>query len=331
MFPTGTRSCYHGVKTPWERMRMIRLVLCDMDLTLVPFMHETVTPLALQAIHELLDLGVYVGAASGRGMRDLRLQFAGDDACVRTAVASNGCQVMADGQLICHNPLPREELEAALEMVRDIPGAFFTADMEGMRAAIAVPQEVVDRRFANWKNANFTITDDFPEGDLVKVNLTFEEQLVKARDIVEKIRPLAPSIEFCVLDGHVADMMPVGWNKARGAQALLDHFGITPSELLVFGDSENDLTLFRAFPENTVAMANAIPDVREAARWHIGPCTEDACAYALLELAAALREGREVAWMSPEADAAAIERALNDPSISPVHLHELWSKPQEAQ
>ena len=93
---------------------MIKLVLCDMDLTLVPRPHQTVTSLGLAAIHDLLDQGVYVGAASGRGIPDLRVQFAGDEACVRTAVASNGCEVMADGELICHNPLPREELEAAL-------------------------------------------------------------------------------------------------------------------------------------------------------------------------------------------------------------------------
>ena len=66
---------------------MIKLVLCDMDLTLVPRPHQTVTPLGLAAIHDLLDQGVYVGAASGRGIPDLRVQFAGDEACVRTAVA----------------------------------------------------------------------------------------------------------------------------------------------------------------------------------------------------------------------------------------------------
>ena len=51
---------------------MIKLVLCDMDLTLVPRPHQTVTPLGLATIHDLLDQGVYVGAASGRGIPDLR-------------------------------------------------------------------------------------------------------------------------------------------------------------------------------------------------------------------------------------------------------------------
>lgn len=313
---------------PTKKDVMLRLILCDMDLTLVPFGQQAVTPLALQAIHELLDLGIYVGASSGRGIPDLRRQFAGDEACVRTAVASNGCQVMADGQLICHNPLPREELEEALQVVRDVPGAFFTSDIDGTRAAIGESAEVVNRRFANWKGARFFVTDHFPEGDLVKVNLTFDEGLADAREVVAMISPLCPSIDFCILDGHVADMMPAGWDKARGAQALLDHFGFGPDELLVFGDSENDLSLFRAFPEASVAVANAIPEARQAARWHIGPCTEDACAKALLELASAIREGRDPRWMDADEDARALERALTDPGISAAHLHELWTRPR---
>lgn len=307
---------------------MIKLVLCDMDLTLVPHMQPTVTPLALQAFHELMDLGVRAGAASGRGVSDLRRQFAGDAACVRTAVASNGCQVFVDGELICHNPLSREELERALEVVRPLPGVFFTADLEGTRLAIGGKRDEVERRFANWTEARFELADDFPAGDLVKVNLTFDEKRAHAREVVAQLRPLTPTIDYCVLNGHVADLMPMGWNKARGAQALLDYLGLTTDELLVFGDSENDLPLMRAFPKSSVAVANAIPAVRDLARWHIGPCTEDACAHALLELAAALRDDREPSWMSGQANEAALRRATTDPTITSTYLHELWTRPK---
>ena len=303
---------------------MIKLVLCDMDLTLVPRPHQTVTPLGLAAIHDLLDQGVYVGAASGRGIPDLRVQFAGDEACVRTAVASNGCQVMADGELICHNPLPREELEAALEVVWRTPGCFFTADLDGVRGVVGGTPEEVQRRFSASKDITFAFLDTFPAGDLVKVNITFEEGIADAHEVVAQLQPLCPSIDFCILDKHVADLMPRGWSKARGAQALLDHFGLTPDELLVFGDSENDLPLAQAFPQSAVAMANAIIPLREVARWHIGPCFEDSCAEALQELADAQRAGREPAWMSDEANAAALHRALTDPTVTAEAAHNLW-------
>lgn len=304
---------------------MIKLVLCDMDLTLVKFLHETVTPLALGAIHELLDLGLHVGACSGRGLPDLKVQFAGDEACLRTAVASNGCQVMADGELICQNPLERDEVERMLEVIREVPGAFMTADMEGVRIVCGATYEEAARRYANWPGARFAIMDDFPEVDLVKVNISFDECTTDAHEVVAQLRPLTPSTEYCVLNGHVCDLMPKGWSKARGAQALLDHFGLTPEEMLVFGDSENDLPVMRAFPQSSVAMANATAEVRDLARWHIGPCTEDACAHALLDLAAAQREVREPAWMTDEANQAALTRALTDPEISSEHLHELWT------
>lgn len=306
---------------------MIKLVLCDMDLTLVMFGRQSVSADALQAIHDLLDEGVYVGAVSGRGLPDLRRQFAGDESCIRTAVASNGCQVLADGMEIARHPLDRAQLECILDVVRPLDDVFFTCDLDGMRLVVGGTREEALRRFGNWKNVRFDTADDFPPGDLVKVNLMFGRDSIPSSDLIPQLRTLTPSIEYCVLHEDVADMMPAGVNKATGMQNLLDHFGISEDETLVFGDSENDLALFRSFG-NTVAMANATQEIRELARWHIGPCTEDACAEALKELAVALQEGREPSWMSPESDEMALDRALNDPTVSPKYLRQLWLQPQ---
>ena len=86
------------------------------------------------------------------------------------------------------------------------------------------------------------------------------------------------------------DVMPKGMSKAASLPILLDELDITPDEVLVFGDAANDLELFGAVP-NSVAVANAIPEVAEAARWHVGASAEEGVADALFEIAVAAVTG----------------------------------------
>ncbi|MEE0027476.1 MAG: HAD hydrolase family protein, partial [Atopobiaceae bacterium] len=48
---------------------------------------------------------------------------------------------------------------------------------------------------------------------------------------------------------------------------------------------------------NSVAMANATPAAAEAARWHIGPSSQDAVADALLDVVDAAKTGGMPAFM----------------------------------
>ena len=58
---------------------------------------------------------------------------------------------------------------------------------------------------------------------------------------------------------------------------LADRIGIVPERTVAFGDSLNDKSLL-AFTPNSVAMANAIPELRAAAAHVCRPNTEDGVA-----------------------------------------------------
>lgn len=77
---------------------------------------------------------------------------------------------------------------------------------------------------------------------------------------------------------------------------LMDEMGITADEVCVFGDSENDVALLRASP-NSVAVANAILRAAAAARYHIGPCVDDAVADALFDIASVAANGGPASFM----------------------------------
>ena len=65
---------------------MIRLVLSDLDSTLVWGERHVITRHALDAIHTLRQAGVYFAPATGRIYADLPWMFDGDDQACSTAV-----------------------------------------------------------------------------------------------------------------------------------------------------------------------------------------------------------------------------------------------------
>ena len=101
----------------------IKLVLSDIDGTLLPRGNAEVDHCVVEAFHALLDAGLAVGPASGRALPAILPAFAGDQACVATALATNGMQVYAAGKLVHEEYLDHEGLVQLAAAVREVPRA----------------------------------------------------------------------------------------------------------------------------------------------------------------------------------------------------------------
>ena len=101
-----------------------------------------------------------------------------------------------------------------------------------------------------------------------------------------------PELDFLNTVPQWFDIIPHGWSKVRGIEVLEEALGITPDEICVFGDAENDLAMF-AHVTHSCAVANAVPEVLAAARWHVGASADDGVAIALEQIAAAARQTHE--------------------------------------
>lgn len=62
----------------------------------------------------------------------------------------------------------------------------------------------------------------------------------------------------------IMEFLPIGVNKAAGLKVLLEHFGADFSNLMSFGDADNDLEMIKAAAQGIV-MANGLPEVKQAA------------------------------------------------------------------
>lgn len=72
-------------------------------------------------------------------------------------------------------------------------------------------------------------------------------------------------VHFVVTDqGTLIQIMNRSVSKASGVELLLHHFGISPSQTMVFGDDYNDMELF-TMPVYKVAMFNAVKELQDLA------------------------------------------------------------------
>lgn len=74
-----------------------------------------------------------------------------------------------------------------------------------------------------------------------------------------------------------AEIMPKGVNKGSGVLRVMEHYNILPKEVLVFGDGENDLSMFDV-TSNSFAPENALKTVKKKANYHCPANYEDGVA-----------------------------------------------------
>lgn len=137
-----------------------------------------------------------------------------------------------------------------------------------------------------------------PEGEVYKANVQCvctPDQAVALRDLINARIPKL-NLVFPGQDIPVIDITPAGWDKGCAVRFLAETMGIGLDEVAVFGDSQNDLAMIQSMP-NSVAVANAAPEIAAAARWHIGACADDAVPDALLDIARAAATGAMPSFM----------------------------------
>jgi Cof subfamily protein (haloacid dehalogenase superfamily) len=107
-----------------------------------------------------------------------------------------------------------------------------------------------------------------------------EPKLQRIRKIVEE--NLRGKVTSTLSADFILEILASGVSKASGMRAALEFYGLTPSEVIAFGDEENDISML-SLAAYSVAPSNARQSVRETASMVIGPNTGDSIAAFLEE------------------------------------------------
>ena len=272
-------------------------MLSDLDATLIWREDHVVTRFALDAIHALQAAGVHFVPCTGRIFRDLPRMFAGDEAACATAVTSNGQLVYLDGELVEKVPIDHDGLLAVMGRLHDVDDSYLVVEYEGEKVAVDADLGFVLAHPDNFWSVEQALAS-VPERPCYKANVRVVGSFGRCQEVAAELARALPELDFvCPMPGtpHI-DITPHGFGKDHGGDFLMERLGLTPDEVCCFGDAENDLAVLRHYA-NSVAVANAVPVVRETARYHIGPADEESVARALLDIAEATSAGRMPAFM----------------------------------
>ncbi|MGY1729538.1 HAD family hydrolase [Geodermatophilus sp. SYSU D01062] len=253
-----------------------RLVATDLDGTLLDSAGE-VSPRTRAALDACWAAGIPVVGVTGRGPRLVD--------SVRAALGGRGIAVLAQGgyvvdlerdEVLRTVGLPRSQAEAVVERIEEVAGDLVLAVEDAAEQAEARAALRVQHGF-DWpypEPAHLLPRHSvLPEGAVLKVflrssTLGQDELLARARRVVD---PAEAELTHAGL-GFI-EVLPPGVTKATGLAVALDHHGVDLGDVLVFGDMPNDLPMIGAVTDaggHAVAVANAHPAVRAAARGRTG-------------------------------------------------------------
>ncbi len=262
----------------------IRLILTDIDGTILPYGKTQVSDRVRAAFHAAQAAGIHVGPASGRGFSHIPVSFGGDAACSATCLATNGMQVFLDGVLIHQELLPRAPLVRMAELLADVDHAGLICFEDGVPLLVEGDVADLETSFPMYARESHPVAD-VPAHDIEKANVFVAGDMAYTREVLEYLEARIEGIGLNLPMVGFLNIIPVGWSKASGIDVLCDALGIGLDQVVVFGDGGNDLEMLTHVP-NSVAVADAAPEAVAAAHWHIGPCEEESVAATIEALSA---------------------------------------------
>lgn len=272
---------------------MIKLVLADMDNTLIPFGNDHASERTLAAIHACLDAGVVFGPATGRNRTEVAGFLCYDEAAYQTAVLVNGQQVYLRGKLVAEETLDPAALRGAEEHLRGRRGvALLVYRPDGTCDWVGDDPERLGKFMVNAMHNGSQRHETLPDYPVVKAGIVALVEHDEELALQAELSAACPTLDFLNTVPQWFDVIPHGWSKVRGIEVLERALGVTADELCVFGDAPNDLAMF-AHATHSCAVANATPDALAAARWHVGASADDGVAVALEQIAQAARQSQK--------------------------------------
>lgn len=251
-----------------------KIVFFDVDGTLIDYSKGVISATTITAIHQLLDKGIKVVAATGRPLSMCtELQQLGID----TFITANGAYAKHQETVIFSSVLNRNITEAIQEYAKQKDNAlsFFTETltMNGIQntSTLRALQQTLSLH-------------DYPEVDPFIIEKDIYLMCLYAEHhVVEEYKAAFPHLLFEQWHPTIANVLQREASKAIAAKAVLEYFGFKPEEAIAFGDGENDIELL-GLAGFGVAMGNGSDKLKRAADFVTKDCDKDGIAFALKDL-----------------------------------------------
>lgn len=261
---------------------MIKLIATDMDGTWLNDQKKYDHDLFEKELKIMKERDIKFVVASGNQYENLQAYFP-NEADQIFYVAENGALVAKGKQILHTDTLSQDELEEIFEITQKYDYPFIVA---GLLSAY-VPRKAGSEFFNAMKRfyKKITMFDNFSEIDdqIFKVSFDVPEAIMP--NVLHELRQNHPNLGFVSGGATSIDMSQKGMNKAVGLKYLGQHLGISPNEMVAFGDSGNDEGMLE-YARHSFATRYALPEAKEAADQVIGSSNDSAVQKEILNLLA---------------------------------------------
>lgn len=256
----------------------IKMLAIDLDGTLLSTAESALSQRNLRAIRACIDKGILVAVATGRMRHRLPEAFLSIEG-VRYLITSNGAAVvdLEEDEILFNDPLPMETVKEVVALLEEhqlyyelyhqgyaymnqkvmdrYDGALFYPE-QGLRRTMERSRKVLESLAVFFSDRPWSVN---------KVNIPYLPP--ELQSVLHEALNRLEGVTVTVSLTNNAEVNKQGTTKAKGIAFLCRHLGLTPEEVMAFGDADNDLAMLEAvgYP---VAMGNALDSLKEIA-WHV--------------------------------------------------------------
>lgn len=240
----------------------IRMVVTDMDGTLLNSNHE-VSAEFFKLFEHLKSKGIHFVAASGRQYNSIidKLYPIKDDIIV---IAENGGFAKQRDHEILSTPLNTQFVSEILKTIKHVPKTYPVLCGKHM-AYISGESDAFVQKLKEYYT-QFEILDELSvvDSEIIKIAIYHFDD--SERYIYPHVKHFENRMKVKVSGENWVDISSPNAHKGFALEKVMQLYGITSNEIMVFGDYNNDLEML-ALSDYSFAMENAHPAIKRAAKY----------------------------------------------------------------
>lgn len=260
---------------------MIKLIVSDVDGTLVHDGSGAINPELYDVILRLREKGIQFAIASGRPWASVENAFLPVKEKI-FYIANNGAYLGCHGRSLFVNTMDRDLVHRVISAVRRHPELVVSYAGQDGDYLDSDNDELYRWLTESYKFQVERVKDLLEVKDpCVKLSIYKESNVEEAaRDIYETFKD---SLKITIAGDMWMDCMALGVNKGQSVKILQESLEIRPEETMAFGDQLNDLEMLEQ-AYYSFAVANAREEVRRAARFQADSNVNDGVLKVLKQL-----------------------------------------------
>lgn len=239
-----------------------KLIFVDVDDTLYSKSQRRVPPSAVQALHQAQENGHKVFINTGRPLAYFEKEIL--DLGLNGLLCCNGVHLVIDGQTIYHQTVPAETMRRIIKSCERY-GIYGT--LEGAKASYFRNHDINFHPHYGFMIQAFDLAPYMPHKFSWEHAEECDKMIVFAGagsdmpGFLRELDSLSHIMDYIRIDDTQYEILLKDHDKGTALLSAAEYFGKTPSDCYAFGDSNNDISMFKK-AGHSIAMGNACEELK---------------------------------------------------------------------